>query len=110
VQSNNIGSAVETAFGAGSIINTSFFGEVSFAKLVSGVVVVLILGFIIFGGVRRIAKFTEIVVPFMALAYIIIACVIVALNIDQLPSVISMIVGDAFSPMAGFGAAIGWGV
>ncbi|ABC32252.1 Na+/alanine symporter [Hahella chejuensis KCTC 2396] len=110
VQSNNIGSAVETAFGAGSIINTSFFGEVSFAKLVSGVVVVLILGFIIFGGVRRIAKFTEIVVPFMALAYIIIACVIVGLNIDQLPSIIGLIVGDAFSPMAGFGAAIGWGV
>ena len=46
----------------------------------------------------------------MALAYIIIACVIIALNITELPGIFAMIIGDAFTPMAGFGAAIGWGV
>ena len=68
------------------------------------------IGFIVFGGVKRIASFAQVVVPFMALAYIIAACVIVILNIDQLPAIFKLIVGDAFSPMAGIGAAIGWGV
>ncbi|OMH33642.1 sodium:alanine symporter family protein [Motiliproteus sp. MSK22-1] len=109
VQSNSIGNAVEAAFGSGQTIDTAM-GSLSFAKVITGTVVVLVLGFIIFGGVKRIAKFTEIVVPFMALAYIIIACVIILLNIDMLPDIFSMIISDAFTPMAGFGAAIGWGV
>jgi AGCS family alanine or glycine:cation symporter len=46
----------------------------------------------------------------MALAYILIACSIIFLHIDMLPSIITLIVTDAFSPMAGIGAAIGWGV
>ncbi|MBB1486933.1 alanine/glycine:cation symporter family protein [Oceanospirillum sediminis] len=109
VQANSIGNAVEAAFGPGTMIATGF-GEVSSAKIMTGVAVVLILGFIIFGGVKRIARFTEVVVPFMALGYIIIACTIVLLNIEQLPGIIGMIIGDAFTPMAGLGAAIGWGV
>jgi len=60
--------------------------------------------------VKRIAHFTQIVVPFMALAYIVIAVVVVFLNISELPGVVSLIFRDAFTPMAGFGAAIGWGV
>ena len=109
VQSNSIGNAAEIAFGAGATIETSF-GALSFTKILTAVGIILVLGFIIFGGVKRIAQFTQVVVPFMALAYILIACSIIALNIDQLPGVISMILADAFTPMAGFGAAIGWGV
>ncbi len=85
-------------------------GTFSFAKIFTGTVVAIILAFIIFGGVKRIANFTQIVVPFMALAYIIIAFVIILLNIGEVPAVFGMILGDAFTPMAGFGAAIGWGV
>ena len=46
----------------------------------------------------------------MALAYIIIALTIIGLNISQLPDILILIVSDAFTPMAGAGAAIGWGV
>lgn len=109
VQSNAIGNAIAQTFGTGSMIQTSM-GVFSSTKIITGLVIVLLLGFIIFGGVKRIASFAQIVVPFMALAYIITACVIIVLNIDQLPSIFSMIVSDAFTPMAGFGAAIGWGV
>lgn len=109
VQANSIGNAVETAFGAGQTVPTAM-GEISSSKIIAGTAIVLLLGFIIFGGVKRIAHFTQFVVPFMALGYIIIACVIVALNISQLPDIMAMIVGDAFTPMAGIGAAIGWGV
>lgn len=109
VQSNSIGNAVEMAFGAGTIIDTTL-GQFSSAKVYTAVGIVLLLGFIIFGGVKRIAHFTQIVVPFMALAYIIIAFAMIALNIDQIDDIFMLIVGDAFSPMAGVGAAIGWGV
>ena len=109
VQSNSIGNAVEQAFGPGATIATAM-GTLSSAKILAGTATVLLLGFIIFGGVKRIAHFTQVVVPFMALAYIIVALVIIALNIQMLPSIIASIVADAFSPMAGIGAAIGWGV
>ncbi|MDN3651521.1 alanine/glycine:cation symporter family protein [Thalassotalea ponticola] len=109
VQSNSIGNAVEMAFGTGPMIDTAI-GTLSSAKILSGAAIVLLLGFIIFGGVKRIAAFTQIIVPFMALAYIIIAMVIIALNISEIPAIVALIIGDAFSPMAGFGAAIGWGV
>ncbi|GLX82259.1 alanine/glycine:cation symporter family protein [Thalassotalea eurytherma] len=109
VQSNSIGNAVEMAFGAGTMIDTGI-GQISSAKIYTASFIVLLLGFIIFGGVKRIANFTQVVVPFMALAYIIIAFVVIALHIDKLPGVFMMIINDAFSPMAGVGAAIGWGV
>ena len=109
VQSNSIGNAVEAAFGPGEMIETAI-GTFSFAKIFTGTLISVILAFIIFGGVKRIANFTQIVVPFMALAYIITAFVIILLNIGEVPRVFSMIIGDAFTPMAGVGAAIGWGV
>ncbi|NGN99488.1 alanine:cation symporter family protein [Grimontia sp. S25] len=109
VQSNSIGNAVEAAFGSGEMIETAI-GTYSLAKIITGTLISILLGFIIFGGVKRIASFTQVVVPFMALAYIIIAFVIIALNITEIPGIVAMIIGDAFTPMAGVGAAIGWGV
>ncbi|QLG87159.1 alanine:cation symporter family protein [Chitinibacter bivalviorum] len=81
---------------------------------VTGAIVVLMLGMIIFGGVKRIASFTQFVVPFMALGYLLIAFTVVALNISALPDVLMLIVKSAFGAEAGFGAMLGlaiqWGV
>ncbi|NHI02275.1 sodium:alanine symporter family protein [Oceanimonas sp. MB9] len=100
VQANSIASGIENAFG----IPTT----------VSAAAVVILLGLIIFGGVKRIAHFTQVVVPFMALGYILVAFVIIVLNIGQVPEVVSLIVGSAFGMKAGFGAILGlaieWGV
>jgi len=109
VQSNSIGNAAELAFGGETIIN--FFGDdVSATKIATAVIVVSVLGFIIFGGVKRIAHFTQIVVPFMALGYIVMAFGIIGFHIGELPDIVALIFKDAFTPMAGVGAAIGWGV
>jgi AGCS family alanine or glycine:cation symporter len=109
VQSNSIGNAAELAFGGETVV--SFLGDsISATKLSTAVIVVAILGFIIFGGVKRIAHFTQIVVPFMALGYVVIALGIIGYHIDELPGIMTMILNDAFTPMAGIGAAIGWGV
>lgn len=109
IQSNSIGNAMATAFGTGQLVSTGL-GDISSAKIITGTLICIVLAFIIFGGVKRIAKVTQVIVPFMALAYIIIAFIIILLNIEQVPSIFAMIIGDAFTPMAGVGAAIGWGV
>jgi AGCS family alanine or glycine:cation symporter len=109
VQANSISSSAEVALGTGQLIETDF-GIISVTKIVTGTAVVTLLGFIIFGGVKRIAAFAQFAVPFMALGYIITACVIIILNVSALPEVVALIFKDAFTPMAGAGAAIGWGV
>ena len=97
------------AVGGDTMVN--FFGDsVAADKLVTGVVVVAVLGFIIFGGVKRIAHVTQVIVPFMALGYILMAVGIIIYHIAELPAIIALIFSDIFNPMAGLGAAIGWGV
>jgi len=109
VQSNAIGNAAAVAFGSGTEVALPL-GAVNSTNLITGIIVVAILGFIIFGGVKRIAHFTQIVVPFMAIAYIAMALIVIAINITALPGVIALIFRDIFDPMAMFGGAIFWGV
>lgn len=100
VQANSIAQGMNTAWGVPS--------------WVSALVVALALGFIIFGGVRRIARFAEFVVPFMAVGYILMALYVMATDIGQVPVVFGLIVNSAFGMQAGFGAVLGlavqWGV
>ncbi|MEJ7692301.1 alanine/glycine:cation symporter family protein [Daejeonella sp.] len=100
VQSNSIALSMQNAF------------NVPVAYTGAGIVILLAL--IIFGGVKRIGKVAEIVVPFMAGAYILVALIIMALNIEQVPSMISLIFRSAFGLEQAFGGvfglAIAWGV
>jgi AGCS family alanine or glycine:cation symporter len=109
VQSNAIGNAAAVAFGSGAEISSPL-GTVNSTNLIAGIIAVSVLGFIIFGGVKRIAHFTQIVVPFMALAYIALAIIVLSIHITELPGVIALIFSDIFNPMAMFGGAIFWGV
>lgn len=109
VQANAVGNAITQVFGEGTAVVTSF-GEVGSHKLIGLAFILIILAFIIFGGIKRIANFTQIVVPFMALGYIILALIVVFLNLDRVPAIFGLILSDAFTAQAGFGAAIGWGV
>lgn len=92
VQSNTITSALGQAFDINSLLIAS--------------ILTIITAIIIFGGVQRIARFTEIVVPIMAGAYILIALFVVATNITKLPAMFALIFENAF----GFKAAIGGGL
>ena len=100
VQSNNIASSIQNAF--------------DIPVAVTGGIVTALIGLIIIGGVRRIGKVAEIVVPFMAGAYILMAVIIIAMNITQVPAVFSLIFRSAFNlepAFAGvFGMAVAWGV
>lgn len=82
VQANSIADAMEGAFG--------------FPKIGTGLVVAAISGVVIFGGIKQIAKVAEIVVPFMAVAYLLMAVYVLIANIGQVPAIISMILSSAF--------------
>ncbi len=68
----------------------------------------------IFGGVRRISQVTEIIVPIMAVLYVSVALIVVALNFGEIPAVLTLIVHSAFgleqAVGGGIGAAIMYGV
>ena len=84
------------------------------AKLVIGLVVAGLLATIIFGGIKRIANFAEVVVPFMALCFILMAVLVMVLNAEKVPGMFADIFSSAFGAHAAFGAIIGqaiaWGV
>lgn len=100
VQSNAIAAAVDNAFAV--------------PPWVTGLVLVLFLGLIILGGIKWIATTASFIVPFMAIAYMLMAGVIIGMNITAVPETIQLIVSSAFGMDSIFGgllgSAIAWGV
>ncbi|MBB6450234.1 AGCS family alanine or glycine:cation symporter [Geomicrobium halophilum] len=96
VQVNTITDSFETAFGMD--------------RLILALILAVLTSFIIFGGVKRLVKVTQFVVPFMAVAYMAVALYVVIINIDAVPTLLAQIVNEAFgvSEMlgGGMGAAI----
>jgi len=88
-------------------IATSFDSSFGIHKIWIGIIVVILTAMIIFGGVQRIAQVTQWLVPIMAIAYILVAIVIIILNISSLPSVLQLIIKEAFTWEAGGGGAVG---
>lgn len=82
--------------------------------LYSGIALTTAVGLVIFGGVRRMASVTEVIVPLMAVVYVLVALGVVALNISQVPDVLLLIVRAAFgleeAIAGGIGAALMMGV
>ena len=83
-------------------------------RLWTGIALAAISGFIIFGGIHRIAKVSDVVVPIMAIGYLAMALIVILLNITSLPGVIYDIVTNAFGLQeavgGGMGAAVAQGL
>lgn len=82
------------------------FNQFGWSRMIVGIVLTALSLAIVCGSIQRISRFSEIVVPIMAVAYIILAITIIAINITSLPDVLSLIVTDAFD----FSSAIGGGM
>lgn len=89
------------------IISTSFESSFAIPTWITGVVLTLAFGIAIFGGIKRITKLSEVIVPVMAVGYLLIAIVVIALNLSEIPGLISMIVNEAFNPSSAIGGGIG---
>lgn len=89
IQSNTIAEAMSAAFG----LDTTMVG----------VILTVLSLVIIFGGIHRIARVSSVIVPLMAIGYFVMALVIIVMNYDLIPSVLRLIVDNAFGigPMAG---------
>jgi AGCS family alanine or glycine:cation symporter len=62
---------------------------------------------IIWGGIKRISRFSEIIVPIMAVFYLVLALVVIAMNLDRIPAVITLIFEEAFTGDAALGGGMG---
>ncbi|SMF57992.1 alanine/glycine:cation symporter family protein [Pseudobacteriovorax antillogorgiicola] len=93
IQANSIAIGMENAFG----IQPS----------VTAVALLIGLGLIIFGGVKRISHVAEKIVPFMAVAYVLLAIGVIMVNISELPRVLSLIISSAFGMDSTFGGILG---
>lgn len=96
VQANSITSAMQTAFG--------------FEPVFSGGMIVLLTGFVIFGGIRKIARTAELIVPFMALAYLGIAFFIVLMNLERVPDALMLIFKSAFGLQEAAAGGLGYAI
>ena len=76
-------------------------------NLIIGIILAALLAMILLGGIKRIGQVTEKLVPFMALLYVVFAIGVIALNIQNIPSVFSLIIEGAFNPASVTGGAVG---
>ncbi|PMH72037.1 alanine/glycine:cation symporter family protein [Vibrio splendidus] len=96
VQANAIASAMNTAF--------------DFERGYVGVGIVIISAFVIFGGIRKIARTAEIIVPIMALAYLAIAIYVMLMNIEKVPEVLALIFKSAFGLQEAAAGGLGYAI
>ncbi|MEM1141024.1 MAG: alanine/glycine:cation symporter family protein [Pseudomonadota bacterium] len=89
------------------VVATSLQDSFGLPTWVSGVALVAVLGFVVFGGIKRIAAVAEIVVPLMALGYLLAALAVIALNVSELPRVFMQIISSAFGLESAIGGGIG---
>lgn len=100
IQSNSISTALNNSF------NIPYW--------LSGLIIAFCMGLVLHGGIERISRVASSLVPFMALAYLLVALVIIVMKIDRIPGVFSLIFSSAFgiNPLTGglLGSAIATGV
>tara|TARA_R110002020_G_scaffold27319_40_gene88169 strand:+ start:195 stop:1622 length:1428 start_codon:yes stop_codon:yes gene_type:complete len=93
VQANSIADAMQGAYGV--------------PKVAVGLAVAAVSGIVIFGGIRQIARVAEIIVPFMAAAYLLLALFVVVVNFSEVPGIIGSIIGSAFGFQEAAGGVTG---
>ncbi|MBQ5673679.1 MAG: sodium:alanine symporter family protein [Lachnospiraceae bacterium] len=103
-QVNTITTAINSALLNYNVINESTQGMVS---LIIGIVITVVVGMVLLGGIKRIARVTEKLVPFMAVLYVILGIGVIVLNVEKVPSVFYSIFYGAFNPSAITGGVVG---
>lgn len=103
-QVNTITTAINSA-----LLNFHFIqdSQVKTSSLIIGIVIAVLVGLVLLGGVKRIGRVTEKLVPFMAILYILLSFGVILLNINSIPHVFHDIFSGAFQPSAVTGGAVG---
>ncbi len=103
-QVNTITAAINSALVNYNVIPESFM---SVSNLIIGIVITVLIALILLGGIKRIGRVTEKLVPIMAVLYIVLSLGVIFLNINHVPAVFSAIIEGAFRPSAVTGGIVG---
>lgn len=103
-QVNTITAAINSALLNYQLISESSVGT---SNLIIGIAIAILVALVLLGGIKRIGRVTEKLVPFMALFYIVLAIGVVALNLERVPQVFHDIVYGAFNPRSVTGGVVG---
>ena len=108
-QVNGISSAVQNFFDPNktNCINIPFLGEYSVAVVISSLILAFCVAAILIGGLKRIATVSQIIVPFMAVIYIVLSVTLIICNITEIPAAVVTVVTAAFNPKAVTGGVVG---
>ena len=111
-QVNTIATSINTAIdsfgGTTAAFTVQLFGQsVPISSVMTGAVVALIVGMVLFGGIKRIGAVAELLVPVMATIYILASLVVVGMHLDSIGNVFAMIFQGAFNAEAALGGAFG---
>lgn len=107
-QVNGIASAVNNFFDADNSWTVSIFGiDYSWTVVIAAIVVAFFVALVIIGGIKRISSVAQVIVPFMAITYVILAVLIIGFNITKVPGAFATIVKSAFGVRAAAGGTLG---
>ena len=110
VQANSVTLALTSQVSFGGNVDVPVLGSVSLLSVVIGIILVFVTALVTFGGIKRIGEVAAIMVPFMAILYVIGGLVVLALNFSKVPDAIMLVFTYAFSPYAAVGGAAGYAV
>ncbi len=108
-QVNGISSAVKGFFDpeGKATVDIPLLGEYSWAVVISSVVLTVVVALVLIGGIKRISSVSQVIVPFMAIIYVVFALVLIITNITKVPDAVVTIVKAAFDPKAVLGGVAG---
>lgn len=107
-QVNGITSAVQDFFDPNTAVAVSLLGrEYSISVIIAGIIITVAAALVIIGGIQRISKVSQVIVPFMAILYVVFALSVLLLNLDKIPGAVVEIVQGAFGLKAAAGGILG---
>ncbi len=108
-QVNGISSAIKNFFDPKALhtVQIPALGTYSWAVVISSLLLTFFVALVLIGGIKRISNVSQIVVPFMAIIYVVFAVTLIILNIQHIPAAVAVVVKGAFSPRAVTGGVVG---
>lgn len=107
-QINSITAAANSFFDPEKAHTIRLFGaDYTYTQIIAGLIVTILAGLIIIGGIKRIASFSEVIIPIMVVIYVVCCLLIIATHITEVPAAVVKIVKSAFGLRAAAGGALG---
>lgn len=107
-QINGITNAVQTFFDPNKVWTVELFGMTySWTVIIAGIILTIAVAFVIIGGIKRISSVSQVVVPFMAVTYVVVVLIILFTHLSDIPAAVAEIIQSAFGLRAAAGGALG---